>query len=149
MARGRRLLLVLIALVMAAPSLAADKATKDDAKAMAEHAVGYFQKFGRDDAFTAFDTGTKGFKDRDLYVFVYTKNGVCVSHGANPAMVGKNLLELKDTDGTEMIRAIVGVKDKGWVTYQWGNPLSHDVQTKTAYIIQFDAYWFGVGAYIP
>ncbi len=47
------------------------------------------------------------FHDRDLYPFIYNLDGICVAHGARPALVGKNLIDLKDQDGKFLIREMV------------------------------------------
>jgi len=126
---------------------AAEFASYDEAKAMAERAVAFVKSEGKDKAFAAFNSGTDGFKDRDLYVFVYAKDGVCVSHGANTAMVGKPLIGLKDADGKEIVKDIVAIPTTGWVDYKWRNPATQEIMKKHAYIIHDGDVWFGVGAY--
>ncbi len=39
------------------------------------------------------------FHDRDLYPFIYDMKGTYVAPGARPALIGKNLIDLKDQDG--------------------------------------------------
>jgi len=126
---------------------AAEFASYDEAKAMTERAVAFVKSEGQDKAFAAFNAGTDGFKDRDLYVFVYAKDGVCVSHGANTAMVGKPLIGLKDADGKEIVKDIVNTPTTGWVDYKWRNPSTQEIMKKHAYIIHDANLWFGVGAY--
>jgi signal transduction histidine kinase len=56
-------------------------------------------------------------------------------------MVGKNLLEMKDTEGTYIIKEFVNVaktKGKGWVDYKWPNPVTKAVEQKSAYIEKTD-----------
>lgn len=141
------LAILLTFLVAVGVAFSADHGSKEQAQAMTEKAVKYYERNGRDLAFRAFNNGYDGFKDRDLYVFVYDQNGTCVSHGSNPAMIGKNLLLLKDVDGKELIRHIVSIETSGWVDYKWGNPVTRDIQRKSAYIIHSGKFWFGVGYY--
>ena len=126
---------------------AADFGSKDEAKAMTEHAVAFLKANGQEKAFAAFNSGAEGFKDRDLYVFVYNKDGVCLSHGANAAMIGKPLIGLKDADGKELIKEIVSVSITGWVDFKWRNPTTQEIMKKHAYVIHDGDLWFGVGAY--
>ena len=69
-----------------------------------------FKKDGADATFKAVsDPSTKEFHDRDLYVFIYDMSGVCVAHGARPALIGKNLIDIKDQDGKYLIREMVEI----------------------------------------
>jgi signal transduction histidine kinase len=138
---------LVMACIMAGGAFAWDYGTKDEAKAMAERAARFYTENGKSRAFQAFQNGTDGFKDRDLYVFVYSDAGTCVSHGANPAMIGRNLIDLVDGDGKLLIREIVAVKTAGWVMFQWRNPQNHEIQPKASYVVRAGEYLFGVGAY--
>lgn len=128
-------------------SHAADYGSREEAKAMAEKAAAFFTANGKDKAFAAITDGTDGFKDRDLYVFVYDDAGNCVAHGANKALIGKNLLDIRDSDGKALIREIVAVKSTAWVDFKWQNPQTKAIEQKHAYVVRAGAYTFGVGAY--
>ena len=101
------LTILLAVLVSPVVTWAVEYGSREEAKAMAERAAQFFVEQGKDKAFAAFNDGTDGFKDRDLYVFVYDNAGLCVAHGANKAMVGKSLIELHDVDGKAIVREIV------------------------------------------
>ena len=130
-----------------APAFAAEFASPDEAKAMTERAVAFVHSEGKDKAFAAFNVGSDGFKDRDLYVFVYNKDGICAAHGGNTAMVGKLLIGLKDADSREIVKDIVSIPATGWVDYKWRNPETQEIMKKHAYIIHDGDYWYGVGSY--
>lgn len=126
--------------------------TKDEAVAMVKRAQEMFKKNGADATFKAIsDPANKDFHDRDLYVYVYTLAGVCVAHGARPALIGKNLIDIKDQDGNYLIRAHVEVAKgpgSGWVNYKWPNPLTNKIEDKTSYVEKMgDDYFVGVGVY--
>jgi len=83
------------------PLHAAEFGTKDDAVAMVKRVQEMFKEDGADATIKAVsDPSTKEFHDCDLYPFIYVrdgdKKGLCVAHGARPALIGKNLLGLKD-----------------------------------------------------
>lgn len=145
------LLRLALAIVMVAGFVtsahAVEYGSRDEAKAMAENAAKFFNANGKDKAFAAITDGSDGFKDRDLYVFVYDDAGTCVAHGANKALVGKNLLDIRDSDGKALIREIVAVKTTGWVDFKWQNPQTKAIEQKHAYVVRAGAYTFGVGAY--
>src|ERR1700733_1791217 len=106
-----------------AAEAAPDFGTKDEAVAMVRRVQEMFKKEGPEATFKAVsDQSTKEFHDRDLYAFVYTMSGVCVAHGTRPALIGKNLIDLKDQNGTYLIREIVAIVQgpgSGWVDYKW------------------------------
>jgi cytochrome c len=54
---------------------------------------------------------------------------------------------LKDPDGKAYQREKLAIKDTGWVTYRWLNPLTKAIEPKTMFIVHRDGYAVGVGAY--
>ena len=137
--------------MLSAPVLAADKGTADEAVAMVKKAAAKIKAEGKEKAFAAFaDPNNKEFHDRDLYIFVYDMNGVNLTHGNNPKMVGKNLLEMKDREGKPLIREMVEVaktKGKSWVDYKWPNPVTQTVESKSSYVEKVDDMVVGSGIY--
>jgi cytochrome c len=126
--------------------------TKDEAVAMVKRVQDMFKKDGADATFKAIsDPSNKDFHDRDLYAYVYTLAGVCVAHGARPALIGKNLIDIKDQDGNYLIRAHIAVAEgpgSGWVNYKWPNPLTNKIEDKSSYVEKMgDNYFVGVGVY--
>jgi len=134
-----------------ATAFAADKGSADEAVAMVKKAVTYMKENGKDKAFAEFaNTANTQFHDRDLYIFVYDLNGNNLSHGNNPKMVGKNLIDMKDHDGKYIIKGFVDManaKGKGWVDYKWPNPVTKTVEQKSSYIEKVDKMIFGAGIY--
>ena len=137
--------------LLSLPALAADKGTADEAVAMVKKAAAKIKADGKEKAFAAFaDPNNKDFHDRDLYIFVYDMNGVNLTHGNNPKMVGKNLLEMKDREGKPLIREMIEVaksKGKGWVDYKWPNPVTQTVEAKSSYVEKVDDMLVGSGIY--
>jgi cytochrome c len=126
---------------------AQEHARQDEAKALALKAVEYIKTAGVDTAYKAFTGKAPGWVDRDLYVFVITREGVVAAHGAIAMLVGKNLQDLKDVDGKPFIREMVAVKDAGWVDYKWKNPQTSAVEAKTSYVVALGDTLVGVGTY--
>lgn len=127
--------------------------TKDEAVAMVKRVQVMFKKNGADATFKAVsDPSTKEFHYRDLYPFIYKLSGVCVAHGAIRALIGKNLMDMKDQDGKFFVKEMIDVaKDPGtgWVDYKWPNPVTAKIQDKSAYIEKLgDNYFVGVGVYL-
>lgn len=141
----------LLATVFGGAVSAAEKGGADEAMAMVRKAVAYMKEHGKEKAFAEFSNlANTQFHDRDLYIFVYDLNGINVSHGNNPKMVGKNLLEMKDHDGKFIIKGFIDVantKGKGWVDYKWPNPVTKAVEQKSGYIEKADDLIVGSGIY--
>lgn len=124
--------------------------TAPEAETMVKKAVAYVKANGRDKAAQEFTSGTS-FKDRDLYISYYQMDGTVIAHGANPKLVGKNLMELKDPKGTPFIQMITDVartKGQGWSgVYVFRNPTTDKMQEKILYVEKLDDTWLGVGIY--
>ena len=148
--------LTAIALVLAASlssfSIAGDFGTKDEAVEMVKRVQDKFAKEGPEATFAAVTKRDPTFSDRDLYPFIYRLDGLNVAHGARPALVGKNLLNIKDPDGVPLIREMVEIANNqgsGWVNYKWPNPITNAIEDKTSYVEKMGDYFVGVGVYRP
>ena len=140
------------ALMLLAPSASADQfGTRDEAVAMVKRVQEKFKTDGADATFKAVnDKSTSQFHDRDLYPFIYDMNGVDVAHGARPALIGKNLIDLKDQDGKYLIREMIKMATgpgSGWIDYKWPNPITNKIEDKSSYIEKMGDYFVGVGVY--
>ncbi|MES2069538.1 MAG: cache domain-containing protein [Pseudomonadota bacterium] len=135
------------------PAQAGDKATADEAVAMVKKAVDYLKKNGKERALAEFSNPKGQFIDRDLYIFAFSTNGdgIELANGSNPKMVGKNLLELKDTDGKYFVKHILELANnksgQGWIEYQWPNPTTKAIDGKKSYIQKIDDILIGCGVY--
>lgn len=124
--------------------------TPEEAKAMVEKAATLITSDGQDKAFAVIDNPTGPFVDGDLYVFVTSFEGVTLAHGLNKALIGKNLLHVKDADGKLFVQAMIDVaKDKGegWVDYKWPNPTSKKIEDKSSFIKRVGDTLVGCGIY--
>jgi cytochrome c len=147
-----RILAVLTALIAfgVTATTAADYGTREEAVAMVKRVQEKFKNDGLAATFKAVIDKDKDFNDRDLYPFIYTLGGINVAHGANVAMVGKNLIDLKDQDGKFLIRELAAVAKgagSGWVDYKWPNPVTKLIEDKSSYVERMGDYFVGVGIY--
>ena len=144
--------LLAVFLIVGTPALssAADKGSPDEAQDMVTRAVTYIESNGSDAAYATFNAGEAGFRDRDLYVFVFDFEGKVLSHGSNAKLVGKNLLAIKDSDGKAFVKEFVDVAQgsgEGWVDYKWPNPTTKKVEQKSSFIKRQGDALVGVGIY--
>jgi len=130
---------------------AGEYGTRDEAVAMVKRVEDMFSRAGADSTFKAVsDKSVVSFHDRDLYPFIYDLAGRCVAHGARPALIGKNLLDLKDQDGKYLIREMIRIargSGAGWVNYKWPNPINNKIEDKVSYVEKMGDFFVGVGVY--
>lgn len=119
---------------------------------MVKKAVEYLRAQGKDKALLEMSNKKGLFVDRDLYLSVYKFDGTNVAHGANEKMIGKNFLELKDSDGKEYVRErmeLAKAKGKFWQDYKFVNPVSKKIEPKAMYCERADDLIVCGGIYKP
>lgn len=141
-----------MALLAGSSAVAAEAGTKEEAKAMAMAAVEHVKKVGPEKAFKDFTTDKAAWTRKDLYVMAYDSKGNCVGHGANEKLVGKNLIELKDPNGKQLVKEMTDAamgKGSAWVDYDWPHPQTKKVEGKTTFVHKLANFegWVGVGVY--
>ena len=135
------------------PAQAADekRATTAEAEQMVKKAIAYYKKNGKEKSMAEFSKSPGPFVDRDLYVTVYTLDGIDLAH-INPKMIGKNMLDLRDADGKYHIKErleAAKTQSSGWQDFKFFNPVSKEVEPKRMYWEKYDNLVFACGAYKP
>lgn len=137
MKTARSFALALSVALLAAPALASDGATREQAVAMVKKGIAYIKSAGPEKAYAAFTAKDKQFIDRDLYLVVYGLDGKVLAHGQNEKQVGKDLLEMTDIDGKYFVKervAMVRAKPTGaWQEYKFTNPVTKKIEPKLMY----------------
>ncbi len=103
--------------------------------AMLEAAVVEIEKKGRK-AFPQFRVkGSKWFKG-EMYLFIYTMDGVNIFHPVLKHLEGKNLYNLKDINGRPLIQHLIwkARKGGGWTHYMWTRPGEFIPTWKSGYV---------------
>ena len=83
-------------------------------------------------------------------MFVLDLDGNVLAHGGNKAMLGKSLVNLKDSTGRTFVQEMLGLakaKGEGWIDYDWPNSLSKKIEHKSTYVRKIGDVIVGVGAY--
>lgn len=92
--------------------------------------------------------GEKG----DGYIFVYKYDGTNLATRPKPQLKGKNLMGLKDVNGTLIVKELIDAAKKGggYLTYVWTKPSKNADVDKLSYAIGLDKWqWMvGTGFYI-
>lgn len=106
-------------------------------------------------AFDLFRDPVGPFIVKDAYIFVIDMQGVELVNPAFPNLEGRNLLDLKDTQGRFPIRdmfRVVQANGSGWVDYMWPKPGESVSTQKSAYVCKAKAgdetVLVGCGAYL-
>ena len=121
-----------------------------EAIAMVKKAVAMVKESGRDKAIAAFNDPNGAFKKGDLYIFVTGMDGKMLANGANARLIGKDLVNLKDSDGKFFVQSYIELaktKGQGWVDYKWVNPQTKAIDQKSSYIEKVDDMIVGCGIY--
>ncbi|MBA5639330.1 cache domain-containing protein [Duganella sp. LX20W] len=145
-------LLTLATLAAAATTIApAALATPEDSvQQLVKKAIGHLKASGLQQACADFGDPAKGYMAGESYVFIQDMHAKMVCNPSNPRIVGKDLSELRDTDGvafsSDMVR-IAKASGSGWVEYKWVNPATKQLQKKKSYVERSDDYVVGSGFY--
>lgn len=148
----KSIFVALMALTLSQGAQAEERATAAEATALVKKAVAYIKANGKDKAFAEFSNPKGQFVDRSLYIFVYDLKGTSMAIGNGNAgkMVGKNLLDMRDAEGTYLIQGLIEVaktKGSGWFDYKWPNPVSKAIEGKSSYVEKIDDLVVGCGIY--
>ena len=125
---------------------------KTELVSFVESALAYAQENGKDKALEEFSNKTGSFVRGDLYIYAYDFNGTCLAHPFKPDWIGKNKLDVTDSNGVPSLRNTLNVakEGKGFTYFIFPNPAhGNRDEFKIAYAIKVDDNWFlGSGIYI-
>jgi signal transduction histidine kinase len=113
-----------------------DRMEKEFVVDMVKDAVGEIGKKG-EAAYSIFHDPTGSFMVKDAYIFVIDPNGVELVNPAFPSLEGRNLLDLQDTRGKQLVREMLNVAQtngSGWVNYMWPKPGESVSTQKSSYV---------------
>lgn len=132
----RRLLLLAATATLASNfAFAQERGTREEAKAMTDAAFEHIKKVGQEKAYEDFTHDKANWTKKDLYVMVYNNAAINVAHGANPKLVGKDMSNVRDINGVNLIPELIkaAAKGGGWVDYDWPDPVTKKVMPKSTY----------------
>jgi cytochrome c len=146
----RTALVIGLFLIFGGSAMAADYASKDEARQFVERAIAHFDQVGKAKALADFSDPKGGFIDRDLYIAVFDFDGLTLAQGAAPKLVGINRMDQTDSNGKPYIREIIEVARKngeGWVEYMRNNPQTKKIEEKVTFTKVHEGLVFMCGAY--
>ena len=148
-----KLFILTLCMTLSATVFAQENGTEDEAKKMVAEALAHVKAVGAEQAFKDFSTLTNAkWHNKDVYLFCYKMDGTNTCHGANNALIGKNLFEMKTPDGQLLIKnmsEITKAKGSGWIDYQWPHPETKKIVPKRAWVMKIPSYdgFLGAGVY--
>jgi methyl-accepting chemotaxis protein len=121
----------------------------EEACALVERAVQHRRHGSRDSFLRDVTDASKGFFDRDMYVFALDANGRYLAFGGNAAKVNTRVQDIAGIDGEGLLQTIMAQarQEPGWVEYDITNPTTGRVQTKMSYVCAVDDVFVGCGVY--
>ena len=143
---------LMISLLSPLPATAAaERGTPEEAQTLVAQAMAAFNEKGPA-AFDEINAG--GFRDRDLYIFVYSTgaDAKVVAYGGppvEPPVLGRPSSDIKDVDGLaigDMFQE-QATPDGAWVDYRWKDPATGEVAEKSSWIVRSGDFIFGSGIY--
>jgi methyl-accepting chemotaxis protein len=124
----------------------------DEARQLVFDGMVEIGKLGLREAIAVFQDTQGKFIWKDLYIFIFDRQGTYVVCGADKTRVGVNLRDLIGEVGEKLTSDawyVCDNDDGGWVTYSISNPLTQEVQTKVSYVMPIDQdRLIGCGCYV-
>jgi methyl-accepting chemotaxis protein len=114
------------------------RGSADEAYDFVQRAQAFIKAQGMAAAVTEFHKplGTTTFRDRDLYVFVFDRQGNYTVFGSNPERVGWTVHQVPGLDGKLVLERGFGAADRGggWIDYDVVHPLTKVIEEKVSYV---------------
>jgi len=150
----RRITLAVLGIAVSlclAGSAFAENATKDECVAKTKESAAMVKDKGLDATIAEINKKDGKFVWKDTYVFLMDLEGRMLAHPMSPALIGKNVLDMKDKGepGKFLFKEFVTVakgKGDGWVDYMWTNPGDPKPRKKVTYIYRVPGKDLFVGA---
>jgi methyl-accepting chemotaxis protein len=124
--------------------------TADEAFEFTKRAFTLVQSIGYEAAIDVLHDPNGGFIDRDLYIFVFDRQGVYHVMGADRNRIGSSLFDAPGVDAQQLLEDAWSRCERGggWVEYNIINLVTGEVRGKSSYVVALsDGLLIGCGAY--
>lgn len=143
--------IIAFSLIASSATMAADRGSADEAKALAVKAASLFEANGGKGV-DAFNAAKSSFVDRDLYITVIDHQGIVrASSGPSAALIGKNTMDAEDPDGVKFVQEfwkLAETDKQGWLTYKYIDPLTKKIAQKKTFVYRVGDYIITCGSYV-
>jgi hypothetical protein len=123
---------------------------RDRAIDLVKKGIAHLEARGAERAFVDFEVKGGAFYQGDHYLWVADLDGIVRCHAASPKSRNTSFADLKDNNGKFFIREVLRIareRGRGWVDYQWYNPVSKVVEPKSTYFERADGLILFCGIY--
>jgi len=124
--------------------------SSDEALALVHQAAELIRELGLEAAQPILHSRDGGFRDRDLYIFAFDRQGIYRVCGTDPSLVGQTCPPIPTRGGPLLSAAAWQIAEGGggWVEYQISHPLTLEVVDKASYVLPAgDDLAVGCGVY--
>jgi polar amino acid transport system substrate-binding protein len=125
---------------------------KEDLINFVNEARDFVAEQGKDKALKVFNDPNGEFARGELYIIAYDFNGTRLAHPYLPDGIGKNALNVTDSNGVADVRNMreVAKRGGGFTYYIWPNPAhSNAEELKLTYVLKADkGLWLAAGTYL-
>ena len=101
-----------------------------------QDAIALYENAGKETLLREVADSRGRFVSRERYIYALNTHGTMVAHPMEPELTGRNLIDLRDSEGNDFIRKIVDTaktKGYGYRDYKWRSPRSEDELPKTVF----------------
>ncbi len=123
---------------------------RSETRRFLEKAIGFFRDSGKEETLAQIADPQGPFIQGRRYVFALSRGGDLLAHPYSKELMGKNLADLRDSEGTDFIRKLLGKarnRDSGSVEYKWPAPSSSENLDKTLFFERVDGMILCSGFY--
>lgn len=127
---------VLLTALVAAPAVAQERGTPDDAVTLVKRTTEMLKTKPAAEVYAAINAKGAEFIIKDVYVFVQDAKGMVLAHTVNPKLVGKDASENTDVNGKEYVKErmeLAKTKKEIWHEYSFSNPISKKIEPRSVY----------------
>ncbi|MDO9286614.1 MAG: methyl-accepting chemotaxis protein [Aquabacterium sp.] len=138
------------ALRLAVVSMRLRQGSADEAHDLVVQAMAHIEQVGREQAFADFHAVDGAFIDRDLYLFIFDRNGGISVFGSRPGLVGHPAGAIPGLEPVTFLEKAWAAADAGggWIQYDVVSPSTKEVTPKESYILPLGhSEFIGCGAY--
>jgi signal transduction histidine kinase len=121
-----------------------------EVRKLVQDAITLYENAGKETLLREIADSSGRFVSRERYIFALDLNGTMVAHPMDPALTGKNLMDLRDSEGSVFVRKIVNTaktKGYGFADYKWRSPASTGELHKTVFFERVDGIILCSGFY--
>ena len=116
-----------------------------------QKAIAFFENSGKEDILSRVADPKGPFIDGERYVFALDLEGKLLAHPFLKKFEGRNLTDLRDSEGRNFIRKLLAKAKKrgyGFVDYMWPVPNSEEEHIKTVFFERVDGMVLCSGYYV-